>query len=173
MPAQPVSQRRGSPAFPDRHPSGRFRDELGWIAALVLGVLLLTVAVCVGFWARCVWRRAARRAREEEARCEATISGLRRELAEVRREAKAQLRHERAEAQRLRPAEVGLVCGESGKAASDDEAEGGAADATVAWGDLPLEMTRLFGSWAGGDSSGKRVSFAAAHYFQGGSLSKV
>jgi len=101
---------------------------------MVLGVLILIVTVCVGFWARCVWRHAARRALEEEARSEATIRGLRHELAEVRLKAKALLRHKLVEAQLWpRPAEVGLMCGESGRAASDDEAEGGGGGAARPW----------------------------------------
>ena len=137
---------------------------------MVLGVLILIVTVCVGFWARCVWRHAARRALEEEARSEATIRGLRHELAEVRLKAKALLRHKLVEAQLWpRPAEVGLMCGESGRAASDDEAEGGGGGGggeTVASRILPLEITRLFGSWGGGEND-KRVTFAATHYFRG------
>ena len=137
---------------------------------MVLGVFILAVAVCVGFWGRCMWRRAARRALKEEARSEATISKLRHELAEVRLRAKAQLRHERAEAQ-LRllggPAEVGLVCGELGRAASDVEAEGGGGGEATSW-KMPFEITQLYGSWGGGVTNDKRVSFAAAHYFRGG-----
>jgi hypothetical protein len=134
---------------------------------MVLGVLILIVTVCVGFWARCVWRHAARRALEEEARSEATIRGLRHELAEVRLKAKALLRHKLVEAQLWpRPAEVGLMCGESGRAASEADAEGGAAGETVSWRISPLEITRLFGSWGGGEND-KRVTFAATHYFRG------
>ena len=93
---------------------------------MVLGVLILIVTVCVGFWARCVWRHVARRALEEEARSEATINGLRHELAEVRLQAKTLLRHELVEAQLWPPpAKVGLRCGESGRAASEDDAAGG------------------------------------------------
>ena len=137
---------------------------------MVLGVLILIVTVCVGFWARCVWRHVARRALEEEARSEATISGLRHELAEVRLQAKTLLRHKLVEAQSWPPpAKVGLMRGESGRAASEDEAEGGAAGETVSRRILPLEITRLFGSWGGGEANDKRVTFAAAHYFRGSS----
>ena len=137
---------------------------------MVLGVFILIVTVCVGFWARCVWRHAARRALEEDARSEATISGLRHELAEVRLQAKTLLRHELVEAQLWPPpAKVGLMCGEAGRAASEAEAEGGAAGETVSWRILPLEITRLFGSWGGGEANDKRVTFAAANYFRGSS----
>ena len=165
------------------HPSRRFRDDIRLLLAVLLGVFVLVVAVCVGFCARS--RRATRRALEQEASSEATIGGLRRELTGVRLQAKARLRHERAGAKpRLQdgPGEVGVMCGEpgraagevlaeqffqSGRAASDDEAEGADGKATES-GVLPLEMTPLFGLWGGGGTNEKRVSFAATHYFQGG-----